>query len=459
MTGDRAPGDCGDGDWGDGDWGTEDFGKGDWGYGVAVADLRFGHAVAVDGTAVEVSSELAAIDRAGPEAWLGPLSLLLRPGSTSGPVLLGVPSTWGAPRRDVLGAAVGQLGAGAQLVPRAELIAASHADAAARTVVVVETAIVPDAGPRWSLTRVEATPGGWRCSGWQVMRAGLAPGADLASWGEPAPGEGPAPGGQSAPGEEQPLWCDADTVFVDGPAPLSGAVASLRDLAAPVRCLAVDHELLRRHGASWAGTGDPPAAAPLPPVPVRGPVRRALAAAALVAVLVLAGVASTRLFREPQATSVAAVPGPSDAVAAVVARVGPVAVDVSGDWKRTDRGGGDEAYRATFADPRDGRRILVVVTRLRSGASAETVAASLRNRIGERGDDAVVEFSDRAEYAGRTVIAYRENPVSGSAIRWYVAVEQGSQISIGCQPGTSAEAVDEACRMAVASAAVTAPDR
>ncbi|MFT4088072.1 MAG: type VII secretion-associated protein, partial [Gordonia sp. (in: high G+C Gram-positive bacteria)] len=145
-------------------------------------------------------------------------------------------------------------------------------------------------------------------------------------------------------------------------------------------------------------------------------------------------------------------PAPA-AQAAVTERIGPARLDVPGGWRRSELS--EEAgVRAVFADPADGRRLIVVVTRLRSGATRETVATSLRNRIAQRGDAVVVEFAPDSRYAGRRVISYREQPESGPEVRWYVVVERDVQITIGCQNGTGGQRMDPRCRAAVGSAAV-----
>jgi type VII secretion-associated protein (TIGR03931 family) len=85
------------------------------------------------------------------------------------------------------------------------------------------------------------------------------------------------------------------------------------------------------------------------------------------------------------------------------------------------------------------------------------VANSLRNRIDQRGDDVVQEFSASTRFAGREVISYREVPVSGGPIRWYLLVSAGLQVSVGCQDGSAGETIDEQCRIAVGSVRVDGP--
>nr|WP_249361877.1 type VII secretion-associated protein [Gordonia araii] len=203
----------------------------------------------------------------------------------------------------------------------------------------------------------------------------------------------------------------------------------------PVRLLAVDRSLLNRFGAHR----------PLPPIgPVIVPfsrrrVRRWPAAVAVVTVAV-GIVGGVLIWPKPAATT-------------ALVDIGGVRIDVPGDWRRTDLAG-EPAPRAAFVEPETGSRIVVAVSPLRADATIESVAASLGERIKQRGDDAVSEFAERAMFAGQMVVAYRETPDSGAPIRWYVRVlrlpEQGQrQVSVGCQDAGSPR-LEQACRRAVA---------
>ncbi|MFT3714567.1 MAG: type VII secretion-associated protein [Gordonia sp. (in: high G+C Gram-positive bacteria)] len=174
---------------------------------------------------------------------------------------------------------------------------------------------------------------------------------------------------------------------------------------------------------------------------------RAMAAAVVLAVVVLGAVGAYGHWSR------------SRAPAAQRQVLGAVAVDVPGDWRRTalsDDDADGRGLRAVFADPDDGRRLIVVVTGLQPGATLRSVAVSLRNRIAQRGGDrdgdaGVREFSAATRYAGRDVVSYREAPASGPAVHWYVQVIGDRQVSIGCQDGTGEAAVDGPCRGAVGS--------
>ncbi|MFT3663229.1 MAG: type VII secretion-associated protein [Gordonia sp. (in: high G+C Gram-positive bacteria)] len=346
------------------------------------------------------------------------------PGTTT----IGYPSTWGRPRRERLECALVGLGYGASPtpVPRALLIAASHADAAVMTCVVIETLLIPGEPPdgrAWSAQRAVRDGGAWR------IDAGTAGEID----------------DDPARRELLDLVAGADLVLVDGAA--AGSVSSATT-APGRRVIAVDRALVRRHGERWSGPFRHGAARldfgfPPPPDAVSRRAARVVLVLAAATVLALGATGAVARWSRPGAAAVS------------TQRVGPVAMEVPAGWARTelsgDRPGDGRGVRAVFADRDDGRRLIVVVTALRPGATRASVAESMAHRIGQRGDDVVVEFAAGARYAGRSVIAYREVPASGPAVRWYIVVDPGTplQVSIGCQAGSGE--VEAVCRSAVAS--------
>ncbi len=311
---------------------------------------------------------------------------------------------------------------------RAEAIAASHSDAMIRRCAVIERLMIdgedPDEPPAWAGKLVVRSGEGWRITDWDAGEsvADLVALADFAG--------------------------RAELVVLDalGEEP----VAALARVLPTVRVAGTDPGLLTAHercAAAPAGFVFPP-----PPAPRSRRRGRLLAVGLLAAVVLLGGLGV-----------VARWPRPASAVPAAVQRVGPVSVRVPAPWRRTelsgDRPDDGRGLRAVFAAPDDGRRLITVVTALRPGATRESVAASLAGRAAQRGDDVVVEFSASSSYAGREVISYREAPVSGPAVRWYIVVLDGIQVSTGCQDGTGAESVDDACRTAVASLRLDPADR
>lgn len=355
---------------------------------------------------------------------------------------IGCPSAWGGPRRARLHRAVEGLGlvyphAAGDLVPRALLIAASHADAATTVCTVVETLLVPGEPPGshpspdaelWTAQRVVRDGGTWRID--QCAAGDATESEDLVVFA-----------------------ARSELVLVDG-AVADRLLHDLDSAAAGARVVRVDRGLVERHGRRWTPVEPIDFGFPEPPVAPPRKLPRALLVLALAAVVVLG--AAGLIARWPQ----------SAAGARLTQSVGPVTLTVPDGWRRTalsgDRPDDGRGLRAVFADDGDGRRLIVVVTALRPGATRETVARSMANRMAQRGDDVVVEFAAESTYGGRPVISYREVPASGPAVSWYVAVEPAGQdptaaplqVSIGCQPGTGEDPIDPPCRAAVATVRV-----
>lgn len=355
---------------------------------------------------------------------------------------IGCPSAWGRPRRARLHRALEGIcpvrpHVAPDLVPRALLIAASHADAAITVCTVVETLLVPGEPPGsghlpdaevWTAQRVVRDGSMWRIA--ECAAGDATDTEDLAT-----------------------LAARSELVLMDG-AVADRMLPVLDGAAAGARVVRVDRGLVERHGARWRQTDRIDFGFPEPPVAPPRRLPRALLVLVLVAVVVL-GVAGL-IARWPQ----------SPADARTTQSVGPVTLTVPDGWRRTaltgDRPDEGRGLRAVFADDGDGRRLIVVVTALRPGATRETVARSLANRMAQRGDDVVVEFAAESTYGGRPVISYREVPASGPAVSWYVAVEPAGQdptaaplqVSIGCQPGTGEDPIDPPCRAAVSTVRV-----
>ena len=80
------------------------------------------------------------------------------------------------------------------------------------------------------------------------------------------------------------------------------------------------------------------------------------------------------------------------------------------------------------------RRITVTQTALRSTFTEEEAAATLRQKIGEKDGGATFsEVETGVEFGGRRVIVYVETPDEYSQVKWHVIVENGTQVSVGCQ--------------------------
>lgn len=388
-----------------------------------VLDLGYGRVECGD-RVLDLTPMLEDIDSASRRSVArAPLADLVR--RSLGAATVAVPTVWGPVRtesmmRELRGA--GFIGAP---VPRAVAIAASHADAAAAQVVVVETGLRPTTGGHWTAHPVVRRGGRWELGGGEVT----------------LPGDIPTDRGWAR------LLTPAPVVFVDGPDHTS-VERAVDVLAASfgVRSVIVDHAVLAAYGGRTRPVTGTDLLAGLPAPPEPNPGRGTRTPVAVAVTLLIAASAAAAWIHWPRA----AVPDQQ------TVQVGPAELAVPGRWLRTDQAGEVRGSdRAVFAAPDDGRRLIVVVSVLRAGATPTSVAESLRNRIAQRGDDAVAEFSENLDYAGRRVIGYRENPESGAPVAWYVAVADGAQVSIGCQTGTGEASVETACRQAVGSVRVT----
>ncbi|MFW0784408.1 type VII secretion-associated protein [Gordonia sp. CPCC 206044] len=422
-----------------------------------VVDLAYGRIRLSDGRTADVTELLDAVDAptvataAGAQvythqAWQRVWHDLGLPDIGPGgplPVVIGHPSTWGRLRSSVFARSTAEMSVPVSVVPRAILIARSHTDIPMQRCAVVETSHLPNtpsdparpAASTWDVARLRRSSSGWDFDSIDV----LIPDAD-----------------DIGARTEAIVDDTVEAVFVDGddPAEVTRAIEMMSAYTVAGRVVAVDRELIRRYGWRTGRTQEPDGPVEMPAVlsdpgvqsRPRPWVRRSLwmAGAAVVAVALVAGVVGF-LHRDD---------GESEAQRTVT--LGRTDLVVPADWRESDldadgQSDADAASRTVFVDREDGRRILVVQGEVRDDATLQSVATSLGNRIRQRGDDVVTEFSPSTRFVGRDVISYREAPGSGSAIRWYVLVESGLQVSIGCQAGNEGEPVDAECERAVSS--------
>ncbi|GAA1481693.1 hypothetical protein GCM10009624_21330 [Gordonia sinesedis] len=426
---------------------------------LVVGDEERSYSVAAQSSSVQTGSVQQAPARWVPAQWewravLGELIAAARavgaaPAGT--PVIVGYPSTWGSVRSGVLTRAVADLDTAVELVPRAILVARSHTDESVHRCAVVETTHVPrypadpmrPTRPAWDVQIMRRTG-----RGWTIERSGvLEPSGD--EWGA-----------ADAAAVEGLIDDGVESVFIDGEdrAEVRRAIDVVSAHAVAGRVVAVDRALLRR--SAWrTGLPEPlaeaPAALGAADAGRAGRTRRARwawPAAAAVAVVIALGALGVGWWQQGRGVT-------EPATRSVT--VDRTTLVVPADWRQAGQSAPSAdtdpdvtQSRTVFADPADGGRILLIQSDLRSGSTLASVATSMANRIRQRGDDVVTEFSPSTRFAGRDVISYREAPASGAAIRWYVLVADGLQVSIGCQGGTGGEAVDDACREAVATARI-----
>lgn len=196
---------------------------------------------------------------------------------------------------------------------------------------------------------------------------------------------------------------------VPGSGVAAGALAWGLELVAPVP-EAIDAVAPAVQRSRWAAVGRwmPLAAAGL------------LVVAAATAVFLVGRSADPRARAEPA----------SPAQAQVSAGVGRVRLTIPEGWR--ERAERKDATRLELV-PQDGAvaRMLVAAQELTPGADLDSVAATLRQRIAMRSDTFGV--LERDDSYGRPGLVYRESPDPDSEVRWWVFVEDGLQISVGCQ--------------------------
>ncbi|MEZ5153558.1 type VII secretion-associated protein [Rhodococcus zopfii] len=186
--------------------------------------------------------------------------------------------------------------------------------------------------------------------------------------------------------------------------------------------------------AQWLS--DMRTAAPPPPATRRWWVLAAVAVAVAVAAGVLLG-RGAGTVAPPGADPVAeGADGPVPAAASTSPRspstrfaLGPVHIELPEQWRlRGTVGQRSELVPVGGAD----RRIVVVHSRLGDGVDEAGVAAVLERRAAERGG-VVRDVDADTTFGDRSVIAYTEVPEEFSTVRWFVVVDRGWQVAVGCQ--------------------------
>jgi len=125
------------------------------------------------------------------------------------------------------------------------------------------------------------------------------------------------------------------------------------------------------------------------------------------------------------------------------------------DWLQT---GGDASQLRTEVKPADAQNgdDLVLVQQIRlsfdSDADRERAVSKLRTEFNKAGPN-FTSFDEKASYAGRDVIHYRQAlPNKDATVDWYVVFQHDTQVSVGCQhenSGSRDADVAAACEMIV----------
>ncbi|MGX7733013.1 type VII secretion-associated protein, partial [Rhodococcus sp. 2H158] len=112
--------------------------------------------------------------------------------------------------------------------------------------------------------------------------------------------------------------------------------------------------------------------------------------------------------------------------------LGPVRLELPGDWRVRDPAHtGAERVELVPGGGRD-RRIVLVHSRLRDALDLAGVGEVLARRADER-SPVIRDLDPGTTFADRPVIAYVEAPDEFSLVRWFVVVESGMQVAVGCQ--------------------------
>jgi type VII secretion-associated protein (TIGR03931 family) len=116
----------------------------------------------------------------------------------------------------------------------------------------------------------------------------------------------------------------------------------------------------------------------------------------------------------------------------ILFELGPVSIELPEQWQLRGTGGtGSERSELVPIGGAD-RRIVVVLRRLDDGMDEAAVAAVLERRAAERGG-IIRDVDTDTTFGDRSVIAYTEVPEEFSTVRWFVVVDRGWQVAVGCQ--------------------------
>lgn len=110
--------------------------------------------------------------------------------------------------------------------------------------------------------------------------------------------------------------------------------------------------------------------------------------------------------------------------------LGPVRLELPEGWTLRDPAGADRAELVPVGG--NDRRIVLVHSVLRRHLDLYGVGEVLARRAAERGG-VIRDLDTDTTFADRPVIAYVEAPDDFSLVRWFVVVESGIQVAVGCQ--------------------------
>jgi type VII secretion-associated protein (TIGR03931 family) len=131
---------------------------------------------------------------------------------------------------------------------------------------------------------------------------------------------------------------------------------------------------------------------------------------------------------------------------------GRASVEVPESWSERSEAGRLLLVPPDYPD----RRIVLATVDLQPTVTFDDVADDLEEQLVARGESSTIgSFTRATDFGGRVGISYVESPGDASVVHWRVFVDDGLQISIGCQSSMGAEEVlHDDCAHAVESLAV-----
>lgn len=142
-----------------------------------------------------------------------------------------------------------------------------------------------------------------------------------------------------------------------------------------------------------------------------------------------------------------------------VTELGRIRIQVPDNWQRNPA-----ADNASVSPDRfelvpvtgSGSRIVFVQNEIRNGMGYNDVAATLGEQISRSDQGRFSELERDVAFGGRSGIAYSEFPEDKSQVNWHVLIDQGVQVSVGCQfERAQWAAIVKPCEQVVRSLAVS----
>ncbi|MBF6337360.1 type VII secretion-associated protein [Nocardia abscessus] len=134
-----------------------------------------------------------------------------------------------------------------------------------------------------------------------------------------------------------------------------------------------------------------------------------------------------------EAASTSATPPAVTSIGAAPEAFGRIRFQVPPGWRVAPSPEGARARVDLVPEAGARQRITVMQSSLAANTGYEQVAAKLEAQIAQRAPGVLTDLKRDVEFGGRSGLAYSERPGDGSTVRWHVLLENGIQVSIGCQ--------------------------